>query len=822
MWIVGGWFTWALVGTGSLSLVFAVFAWRKRAEPGGIPLVVYNLAIAIALFAYAFDIVSTTRSTQLLLVLVWLPAQALVATTWLYVAIEFAGLQRWANRRTAALLWLEPALFAVLVVTPSTRSLFFDLPDAGVEGSLFFVGAEGSVLLSAHYAFLFTLMLAATLLFVRLFVRSKHLYRVQSLSVAVAAVGPWTILLVQAVGVAPVEDPSSIAFALSGIALTVGLYRFKTLDPFPAAREAIIEEMGDGVIALDEDGIVSTVNPAARELFEDDSLVGTPVSDLFPNWAQLFGTATGPTETDWQELTLPVDGSERVLEVQLSPFRDRFDRHVGRLVVLRDVTERTRREQNLARFKTIFESVTDRVYVLDSENRFVMVNEPFATLVGVEPESLRGEPFQSLLADRESVATAVPTEQDTVELTINTAGDKAVPCEVRRAPISFEGLEAGSVGILHDISQRKQIETSLQRTTERLETLVEASPLAIMATDPEGRVEVWNDAAREMFGWSAADVTGESIPMVSGEREERLRTLFERVAAGERITGYEMQLDRADGGVVDASISLAPVTDESGTVQGIVGIAADITDQKERERQLERQNKRLDEFAGLISHDLRNPLQVGSAHLELLGMTADLDEDAMEHLGKSQSAFERMETLIDDALTLAREGKDIGERRPLVLDELARRAWEGVSTPAATLEIDASRSDPLEGDPSRVLELFENLFRNAIEHGLPEEYSPGSLPVDEQAAGSARTQQRPESRLTVRVEVFDGGFAVEDDGAGIPETDRGQLFEPGYTTAKDGTGLGLAIVNRVAQAHGWEVSVLEGVDGGARFEFTTQ
>lgn len=806
--VVGG-FALAVLITGGCSLCFAGIAWRKRSQPGARALVLYNSVIAIALFAYAFDIISTTRSTQILFLTIWMPMQALTAVTWAYTAIEYTGLERWTGWRTIGLLWLEPAAFTAVLVVPRTREMLFDLPASGVQGSIFLVGAQPRALLSVHYLYTVLVMLVGTLLYLRLFVRSKHLYRTQATAVAVAAAAPWVVLLLQALEFAPTEDPSSIMFAVSGIALTVGLYRFKTLDPVPAARKTIVEQMGDGAIVLDEDDVVSSVNPAARTMLAPEAdpvdLVGARIDDLIADWSALDARADGGP-TRWQELSLTTDGDDRYAEVQVSPFCDRFDQLVGRLVVLRDVTDRTRREQALVRYKTIFESVSDRVYVLDAANRFVLVNEPFASFVGRSPEELEGQPFESVLAAAAAVSEP-PPKGDTVELTIETAGGEAIPCESRRAPISFESLEAGSVGILRDISERKALQSSLQRTTERLETVVEASPLAIIATNLAGRVEVWNDAATEMFGWTAKQVRGELPPVVSSEEEQRLRELFKRVVDGERITGEVMQLDRADGSVMDGSISLAPVTDDSGTIQGSVGVVADITAQKERERRLQRQNERLDEFASLLSHDLRSPLEVASSRLELLAAEADLADETWEHGDKAIQALHRMEELIDDALTLAREGKDIGEVRPLALDALASRAWDTVSTPAATLEIDADGDAVIEGDDSRVVELFENLFRNAIEHGL---------------ADAADGESPAEPVLTVRVETLENGFAIEDDGPGVPATGRAQLFEPGYTTDPDSTGLGLAIVKRIADAHGWSATVTESVAGGARFEFTTE
>ena len=131
---------------------------------------------------------------------------------------------------------------------------------------------------------------------------------------------------------------------------------------------------------------------------------------------------------------------------------------------------------------------------------------------------------------------------------------------------------------------------------------------------------------------------------------------------------------------------------------------------------------------------------------------------------------------------------------------------------------------------------FENLFRNAIEHGAPDVEPPGDGPADGESspgdrvapgtfssrAGAAGTDgpTAPEDApIRVRIGRTDGGFYVADDGPGIEPDQRDAVFEPGHTTAPDGTGFGLAIVERIAEAHGWTVSVTESGDGGARFEF---
>ncbi len=216
----------------------------------------------------------------------------------------------------------------------------------------------------------------------------------------------------------------------------------------------------------------------------------------------------------------------------------------------------------------------------------------------------------------------------------------------------------------------------------------------------------------------------------------------------------------------------------------------DVTDQRDELDRVRAQRDRLDEFASVLAHDLRNPLEVASARTEL---ARELGGD--EHLEKVEEALARMEEVLARLLDLAREGAVVGDTEPVSLSECARAAWETVPTGDARLSVVDDLT--VAADRARLRELFENLFHNAVTHGGAD--------------------------VAVRVGAVvedDGpvGFYVADDGPGIPEGERADVFKPGFTTAEDGTGFGLTVVDRVAAGHGWEVTVAESADGGARFD----
>ena len=267
----------------------------------------------------------------------------------------------------------------------------------------------------------------------------------------------------------------------------------------------------------------------------------------------------------------------------------------------------------------------------------------------------------------------------------------------------------------------------------------------------------------------------------------------------------------------------------------VVGYLFPAGDRVEHRQRLEKQRERLEEFASVVSHDLRNPLSVAVGNIELAKEFEG--EEADERLDRAHDALDWMDELISDLLALAREGRSVEETSTVDLRSVVDQAWRTVGSETdAALVID----EPLPYvtcDRSRLRQALENLFRNAIEHGTPDYHSADWVtgasdsadPQDDVAPGTftdtdgEREATRDETSAEASVRIFVGrlpdGFYVADDGPGIDPSNRESVFDPGHTTADEGTGFGLTIVERIADAHGWDVSVTEGRTGGARFEF---
>ncbi|ACV47784.1 MULTISPECIES: hybrid sensor histidine kinase/response regulator [Halomicrobium] len=210
-------------------------------------------------------------------------------------------------------------------------------------------------------------------------------------------------------------------------------------------------------------------------------------------------------------------------------------------------------------------------------------------------------------------------------------------------------------------------------------------------------------------------------------------------------------------------------------------------ERRRHQNEIARERNRLEEFASVVSHDLRNPLSVALGRIDVARETG-----AEEHFDAIERSLQRMDTLIEDILSVARDGRTVSEPTPVDIETVAEDAWAVVESDEATLRIDVD--DRFLGDATRLQQLLENLFRNAVQH-----------------AGRGVV-------ITVGPLEEGTGFYVADDGPGIPEDERDDVFQSAYTTIDDGTGFGLKIVSEIAEAHGGYVTVTDGDDGGARFE----
>jgi PAS domain S-box-containing protein len=609
-------------------------------------------------------------------------------------------------------------------------------------------------------------------------------------------------------------------------------------------QSTAMEAAMDGISILNEDGKYVYMNQAHADVFGYDAneLLGS-------TWRRLYGDGeiarieqevfpVLEREGEWRGETVGKrrDGSPVHQEITLSLLND------GKLICTnRDITERKEREQKLRRVTERFErfanNVQDAFFILSADySETEYVNSAVERIYGVTPEEANDNPMVWLRHihpdDKDELLTDVEAQQDgSVKWPVEQEfridhpdrGVRWVQARLNTIP-DENGDPSRLAGVTTDITDRKQREESIN-------ALLEVTRELMSAQSKQAAAEQAIDAARSVLDqpisglWlrdsdeevlqpvamtaEAAEVVGAPPTYSAGESlsweafaANELRVYDDVRAHPERFNTEtsirsEIIIPLGEHGVINmGSAEPAEFSEIDVSIARIFGrtveMALDRADREQRllnqRSRLQQQNDRLDEFTSVVSHDLRNPLNVATGRLELI--TEECDSD---HLDSLRRALNRMETLIDDLLALAREGKDVTDAQPVDLSAVVNRCWENVETNQASLITDIDGD--VCADKSRLKQAFENLFRNAVEHGRAD--------------------------VTVTVGRLRDGLYIEDDGPGIPSDERDAVFEAGYSRSTDGTGFGLSIVKQIINAHDWQIRIADGTNGGARFEITS-
>jgi len=452
-----------------------------------------------------------------------------------------------------------------------------------------------------------------------------------------------------------------------------------------------------------------------------------------------------------------------------------------------------RAEQKLSQ---LAEKTEDVLFMFSRDwSELLFVNSAFEDVWGVAVEELEANP-QSFLEyvhpeDRERVRQSMKRltsgEPDEIEYrVIRPDGEQRWMRGQSKPVFDEDGGVDRVVGFVRDITDRRERETKL----ERYETIVEALGDPVYVLDADGRYTFVNDAYVEATKYARDEMIGRHVSKVVPEEHRQrgggiIRELLQDDTR--QSTTWELERITADGDRIPVENHVALLPAKDGEFRGTAGVLRDISERKEREQELRQQNERLDKFASVVGHDLRNPLNVAQGRANLVR-----DECDSEHLEHATEAVDRSLAIIDDLLTLAREGEAVSDVEPVKIAAQVDDCWLTVETADATLVIETEQT--IRAHLSRLKRLLENLFHNAVKHGG--------------------------EHVTVTVGDLEDGFYICDDGPGIPDDEREQVFDAGYSTAESGTGFGLNIVQEIAEVHGWETRVTDSEAGGARFEIT--
>lgn len=330
----------------AISLWLLNIAWWRRFIPGATAFGLFIFAVA----EWCLGIILALGNAGLPIIIVWnnvpLLGMVIVPAALLAFSLQYTGRSRWLSTPVRALLVIEPLITLLLVWTNAKYGLIVSSSalnksasfsaQAVTYGSWFWINAVYSYLL----ALLSSLILGW---FILTRIRSGSLYRGQAIALSIAIAVPWIVIASASFGWSPLPglDLTPLALTITGVALSWALFRYREDELVPVARNIVVESMSDAVIVTDAQHRITDLNPAAERLIDRrlSEVKGQSIlraAAAFSEQIQRFYNLA----TAHEELPLMIDGEQRYFDLSISSLGDRHGSHMGRLVVLRDVTER--------------------------------------------------------------------------------------------------------------------------------------------------------------------------------------------------------------------------------------------------------------------------------------------------------------------------------------------------------------------------------------------------------------------------------------------------------------------------------------------------
>ncbi|HYJ78778.1 MAG TPA: PAS domain S-box protein, partial [Longimicrobiaceae bacterium] len=769
-------------------------------------------------------------------------------------AREYTGRTTAHPRRTYALLALPLLAIVPLAFTDSLHGLVRSAPRL-VPGEPFSQLTYGfTPAMLAWSAYLLALTAAAVVLLARQGTHAHPLYRAQVALVQLGVLVPLAgaVLTLTVLAESTARDVTPLTLALGNLLVAWGLTRRQLFDVAPVARHAVVESMRDAVYVLDADDRVVDLNPAASASLPPGAPdpIGRPAAEVLPLPTHLL-----PTAGERREVELADRPERRHAEVAAHPLPGPRGEAGGRVVVVRDVSERVAAAEALARardeleqrvlertaelrqeveqramteaglresealFRTVVENLHEAVLLTDLRGVVTFASARVADVTGYAPEELVGRragelmlsPAELAASDRrleargrgESARWEVPiTRKDGTTAWVEAIGT---------AILNEAGETVGGLDAVADVTERRRAAQELQAVQERFRMMVETvRDYAIVALDPDGYVVSWNAGAERITGYAAEEILGRRISVFYAPEEVAAgaveATLAETLREGRcELDGWRV---RRDGSRFWANTVITPLRGEQGELLGFTAVTRDLTDRRTAAEALRASEEQLrhaqkleavGRLAGGIAHDFNNVLMAVGGHVQLLRRRTAEDDPARHSLEEIKKGVDRAAALVAQLLAFSR--RQVMQPRVLELRRVVGE-MEGMLDRLIGAHVALSlRLDPatpwVRADAGQLEQVVLNLVvnaRDAVAGG-------GSIRVE---TGAAELTPADAARHPFLRPGRYASLTVVDDGCGMDAATLELAFEPFFTTKEPGkgTGLGLSTVYGIVKQSG--------------------
>jgi two-component system, NtrC family, sensor kinase len=519
-------------------------------------------------------------------------------------------------------------------------------------------------------------------------------------------------------------------------------------------------------------------------------------------------------------------GNRHYLTMSAAPIRDRSGALVGSIETLEDITgkkqaqdahDKTRRQLQL-----ILDAAGEGIYGVDLQGRVTFINPAAAQMLGRSEQELLGREHHSLVHGSGACSGLAVSSGDPL------VGDgqshqgggvfwrndgTSFPIEYVSTPIREDGLLVGAVVVVKDITERTRTEEQLLKLSQA----VVQSPVAIIITDPDGKIEYVNPKFTEMSGYDLHEVVGRNPRLLKSGRtpDEVYKKLWQTISSGQVWSG-EIYNREKSGGTYWQHATISPIRNGAGSISHFMAFAEDMTERKRLEAQLRHAQKMeaVGQLAGGVAHDFNNILTVIMGFGELLQVGLQPGDPKLSQMSQILNAADRATHLTKSLLAFSR--KQVMLLQQVELNELAQRHSRFLTRiigEDVTLRTELSKERlPVMADSGQIEQVLMNLATNARD-AMP---CGGVLSIKTDAVllGPEFYQQHGYGGAGHYARI-----TVADDGIGMDAEIQDKIFEPFFTTKSPGrgTGLGLSIVYGIVQQHGGYITIASQLGFGTTF-----
>lgn len=589
---------------------------------------------------------------------------------------------------------------------------------------------------------------------------------------------------------------------------------------------AIVESADDAIISNKFDGIITSWNHAAENIFRYSAgeAINNHISIIVPEEFYeeqeriISQVRKGERIKHYETVRKTKDGNKIDIALTVCALKASDANVMGMSIIARDISVQKLVNEKQAVLSAIVNSSDDAIISKTLDGTILSWNPAAQKMFGYSEKEAIGKNISIIIPPErlqeeqmilENVRKGIKVDHfRTVRIAKNK---RKIKISLTVSPIKDQqGNIIGASKIARDISDQRLAEEK-QAT---LAAIVSSSDDAIISKTLFGIVTSWNQAATKMFGYTESEVIGRHISIIiPPDRMDEETMIIESIRSGKKIKHFETVRIAKDGRKVNISLTVSPIRNKAGKVIGASKIARDITEKMQIEKQrllytekLKQLNKHKDEFMAMASHELKTPLTIIKANLDIMDLKMQQDQNLL-FVEKTLKQVEKLNKLINDLLDISKiqAGKLELTLADFDMNALLKEMIQNMqaTTPIKILQKKSTGHLMAYGDRERIGLVIINLLGNAIK------YSPNSKEISVKAF-------RSEDAIIV---------SIEDNGIGIPAEELSNIFSrfyrvSGVTTTFAGSGIGLYISSQIISRHGGKIWAVSELSKGSTFYFS--